>query len=60
MVPPADSTVNSAFYEVNSVAGWWNTGSPTNAGGTPNRGYKVRHKGGYFPVRPYPGRQGSV
>jgi glutamine synthetase len=45
-----DSTVNSAFYEVNWIAGWWNTGAPTNPDGTPNRGYKVRHKGGYFPV----------
>jgi Glutamine synthetase, beta-Grasp domain len=46
----SDSTVNSAFYEVNWIAGWWNTGAPTNPDGTPNRGYKVRHKGGYFPV----------
>ena len=44
-----DSTVNSAFYEVDSIAGWWNTGAPTNADGTPNRGYKVRHKGSSFP-----------
>jgi glutamine synthetase len=48
-----DSDVNSAFYEVDSIAGWWNTGAETNPDGTANRGYKVRHKGGYFPVPPY-------
>jgi glutamine synthetase len=48
-----DSGINTAFYEVDSISGWWNTGAATNADGTPNRGYKVRHKGGYFPVAPY-------
>jgi glutamine synthetase len=48
-----DSGVNNAFYEVDSIAGWWNTGAETNPDGTANRGYKVRHKGGYFPVPPY-------
>jgi glutamine synthetase len=48
-----DSTINGAFYEVDSVSGWWNTGAPTDADGSPNRGYKVRPKGGYFPVAPY-------
>jgi glutamine synthetase len=47
-----DSATNSAFYEVDAVSGWWNTGLKTEADGSPNRGYKVRPKGGYFPVAP--------
>ena len=47
-----DSQMNGTFYEVDSDSGWWNTGSPTEAGGNPNRGYKTRPKGGYFPVAP--------
>lgn len=47
-----DSQINGSFYEVDSVSGWWNTGAPANADGSPNRGYKVRPKGGYFPVAP--------
>ncbi|MGH3315947.1 MAG: type I glutamate--ammonia ligase, partial [Nocardioidaceae bacterium] len=39
---------NKGFYEVDSVAGAWNTGVEEE-----NRGYKVRYKGGYFPVPPY-------
>jgi glutamine synthetase len=48
-----DSKMNGSFYEVDSVSGGWNTGVDYNADGTPNRGYKVRPKGGYFPVAPY-------
>jgi glutamine synthetase len=47
-----DSKANGAFYEVDAISGWWNTGETTETDGTPNRGYKVRHKGGYFPVAP--------
>ncbi len=47
-----DSTANSAFYKVDAISGWWNTGNATEADGSPNLGYKVRHKGGYFPVAP--------
>jgi glutamine synthetase len=47
-----DSTANGSFYEVDAISGWWNTGSATETDGSPNRGYKVRHKGGYFPVAP--------
>ena len=43
---------NGSFYEVDAVAGWWNTGEPTELDGSPNRGYKTRPKGGYFPVAP--------
>ncbi|WP_264992485.1 type I glutamate--ammonia ligase, partial [Mycobacterium montefiorense] len=47
-----DSRTNGSFYEVDAISGWWNTGEPTENDGTPNRGYKVRPKGGYFPVAP--------
>ena len=45
--------MNGTFYEIDSEAGWWNTGEPFEADGSPNLGYKVRPKGGYFPVAPY-------
>jgi glutamine synthetase len=48
-----DSQMNGTFYEIDSEAGWWNTGEPFESDGSPNRGYKVRPKGGYFPVAPY-------
>ena len=48
-----DSQMNGTFYEIDSEAGWWNTGEPVEADGSANRGYKVRPKGGYFPVAPY-------
>ncbi len=48
-----ESGVNHASYEIDSVSGWWNTGKKTNPDGSPNLGYKVRPKGGYFPVAPY-------
>ncbi len=48
-----DSKMNGTFYEVDSESGWWNSGEPFEADGSPNRGYKVRPKGGYFPVAPY-------
>ncbi|MFY0405614.1 type I glutamate--ammonia ligase [Solicola sp. PLA-1-18] len=38
---------NTGFYEIDSTAGAWNTGAVAD-----NRGYKVRYKGGYFPVSP--------
>ena len=48
-----DSQANGTFYEVDSESGWWNTGAEVEADGGPNLGYKVRYKGGYFPVAPY-------
>ncbi|QLY27872.1 type I glutamate--ammonia ligase [Nocardia huaxiensis] len=48
-----DTSMNRAFYEVDSDSADWNTGAKRNADGTRNRGYKVRPKGGYFPVAPY-------
>ncbi len=43
-----ESTCFSAFYEIDSVEGNWNTGRDEG----PNLGYKPRHKEGYFPVPP--------
>jgi glutamine synthetase len=45
-------TYNTAFYEVDSEAGAWRIGSPTDPDGSLNRGYKPRYKEGYFPVPP--------
>src|SRR4051812_30304926 len=44
-----NATNESAFYEVDSVEGFWNTG--TDEG--PNLGYKIRPKAGYYPVPPH-------
>ena len=44
-----DSMPNATFYEIDSVAGWWNTGVDEEGG---NKGYKVKYKSGYFPVPP--------
>ena len=41
--------MTGAFYKIDSEEGWWNTGRDEQ----PNLGYKVRTKGGYFPVPPY-------
>ena len=42
-------TKQQTGYAIDSVAGAWNTGRIEDGG---NRGYKVRYKGGYFPVPP--------
>jgi glutamine synthetase len=39
---------NHCFYQIDSSEGRWNT----NRDERPNLGYKVAHKGGYFPVAP--------
>ncbi|MFL6118690.1 glutamine synthetase beta-grasp domain-containing protein, partial [Actinophytocola sp.] len=44
-----DSAENGSFHEIDSVEGWWNTGSDEEGG---NRGYKTKYKSGYFPVPP--------
>jgi len=44
------SDMNGTSYRVDAAAGWWNTGREEDGG---NLGYKVRPKGGYFPVAPY-------
>ena len=45
--------MNTGFYEIDSEEAWWNRGKELDLDGTPNRGYKSRLKGGYFPVAPY-------
>jgi glutamine synthetase len=44
--------INEAYHEIQSYEGAWNTGVEVDADGTPNRGYRTRIKGGYFPVSP--------
>ena len=48
-----DSKLNETFYSVDSESAWWNTGRQVEPNGSANLGYKVRPKGGYFPVAPY-------
>ncbi|HSS67735.1 MAG TPA: type I glutamate--ammonia ligase [Nocardioidaceae bacterium] len=43
-----DTKAHEGYYHIDSVAGAWNSGNESD-----NRGYKVRYKGGYFPVPPY-------
>jgi len=43
---------NAGYYMIDSEAGAWNTGTESEADGRANRGYKVKYKGGYFPVPP--------
>lgn len=40
---------NAGYYFIDSEAGAWNSGREEEGG---NRGYKVKYKGGYFPVAP--------
>ncbi|QGN33390.1 type I glutamate--ammonia ligase [Microlunatus sp. Gsoil 973] len=40
---------NAGYYHIDSEAGAWNTGREEDGA---NRAYKVRYKGGYFPVPP--------
>jgi glutamine synthetase len=47
-----DSASNGTFYKVDSVEGIWNRGREKEENGSPNLGYKIRHKEGYFPVAP--------
>ena len=42
------SSSQHSFYRIDSSEAAWNTGTAE----APNLGYKVRHKGGYFPVAP--------
>ncbi|MDR2973410.1 MAG: type I glutamate--ammonia ligase [Propionibacteriaceae bacterium] len=43
---------SAGYYFIDSEEGAWNTGAPTERDGGPNRGYKIKYKGGYFPVAP--------
>jgi glutamine synthetase len=44
-----DTRQNEGYYHIDAEAGQWNTGRVEEGG---NKGYKVRYKGGYFPVTP--------
>ncbi len=43
-----DQSYNYGFYYIDSIEGYWNSGSEEK----PNLGYKPRYKEGYFPVPP--------
>ena len=43
---------NEGYYHIDSTEAAWNTGVEYEEDGTPNRSYKTRIKGGYFPVSP--------
>lgn len=43
-----DQSANQSFYHVDSIEGEWNRGREE----SPNLGYKLRYKEGYFPVPP--------
>lgn len=43
---------HEGYYHIDSSEAAWNTGVEYEEDGTPNRGYKTRIKGGYFPVSP--------
>src|SRR5437660_11190167 len=47
-----DQTQYSGYYHLDSVEGAWNTGRTKEPDGSPNLGYKLRYKEGYFPVPP--------
>ena len=48
-----DQDAHSAYYNVDSDEGVWNSGSAYNLDGeTLSKGHRPRHKGGYFPVPP--------
>jgi glutamine synthetase len=46
-----DQNAHSGFYFIDSEAGFWNSGKKSTPE-QPNLGYKVRYKGGYYPVAP--------
>ena len=44
--------MHESYHHIDSYEGAWNTGAEYDADGTPNRGYRTRIKGGYFPLSP--------
>src|SRR5271157_3196236 len=48
-----DSKSNGTFYAIDSEEAIWNSGKEE----SPNLGYKIRHKEGYFPVAPHDTQQ---
>jgi len=47
-----ETKASAGYYIIDSEEGAWNTGVATESNGQPNRGYKIKYKGGYFPVTP--------
>ncbi|MBK8462398.1 MAG: type I glutamate--ammonia ligase [Nigerium sp.] len=47
-----ETKANASYYFIESEAGAWATGDESDLDGRANRGYKVKYKGGYFPVAP--------
>ena len=47
-----DGGSHFANYKVDSIEGIWNRGKEKEDNGSPNLGYKIRPKEGYFPVAP--------
>src|SRR6476620_11016871 len=47
-----DQNQYSGFYFLDSIEGVWNSGRAEELDGSPNLGYKVRYKEGYFPLPP--------
>ncbi|MFT3877170.1 MAG: type I glutamate--ammonia ligase [Propioniciclava sp.] len=47
-----ETKANASYYFIESEAGAWATGAESDLDGRANRGYKVKYKGGYFPVAP--------
>jgi glutamine synthetase len=45
-----DTNMHESYFHIDSESGIWNSGRDEPGG---NLGYKVRTKGGYFPVSPY-------
>ncbi|MDR1078666.1 MAG: type I glutamate--ammonia ligase, partial [Propionibacteriaceae bacterium] len=43
---------SAGYYFIDSEEAAWNTGVESERDGGPNRGYKIKYKGGYFPVSP--------
>ncbi|GHH83202.1 type I glutamate--ammonia ligase [Kitasatospora indigofera] len=43
-----ETSANASYYHIDSEAGAWNSGSAEGDA----RGYKVKYKGGYFPIPP--------
>lgn len=48
-----DQNSHSGYYFIDSDEAIWNSGNERNIDGTFNKGYKIRHKEGYFPVPPH-------
>lgn len=48
-----DQNSHSGYYFIDSDEAIWNSGNEKNIDGSFNKGYKIRHKEGYFPVPPH-------